>query len=297
MHRDQFDSDRIEKREFFKQLQKANADTASMIRDFKEEHPKDSRNIMVVNLYALYADNCAVIQEFVTPNIFVSGWLPVEPIKTSTFLKDLEESFDKKPFCLGSAYQQYPLFNMHSKILAMRRKAGHQFLSADIQAELDKNPQNQNQYAGSFIDNLTQDFWIRRVNFDTPREDQAVFDHQTCSHTEQAFFSYIARSEECDFGVFPQGNIVNVSIPKSILVNMISYEPICSNGHCLKSINTLLSTDRKYTFKSEFLKKVLPSAYEASQVKKDRWEEIVSRVNLNLLYTASELPPIDSFGY
>ena len=295
MHRDQFSSHAVEENEFLLQLRASNQETAKNIREFKEDHFEDPRNIMLVNLYAFYDDRYTFVSEIVSPRLFISGWLPIEDNPRATFLKDAEETFDRPLFALGNAYENLPLFDNHRKIKETRRKPGVRFLSQTIQ---EKFVLDHNQYTASFMHKLVQDFEARGINLEAARDNEKnppVFEPQTCCHTEQAFFSYIENSDECVFDNALRRKNGEPLIPISIWVNMISYLPICSNGYCARAIDALKS-ENDDTFKKSFLNRVLRETKELhEQVNPivQTWDQVLNGINLNILYTSSSLPPVD----
>jgi hypothetical protein len=279
VHRDQFLEDEQSKK-IYSAIHRSNREKSEIIREFKRKNPKHVQNIMFVTLYAFH-DNYYEQIDF--PRIFESGWISDED--RNKVLKEFQPFNGRTPFHLGDAYKAYNFFDLHSDVLKIKRTSNDDFLSQAIIRYLDKKSRRQPyNYNQSFISKLLDDFRVRSINFDT-REDSSDFNHQNHSHTEQAFFSYVEHSLEKTF----EGE----ALPKSILVNKVSYLPICDSGFCLKAIKTLLSDEDESNFKSSFVKKLFPKAY--SKIGDSLWKSSMSNLKINLLFTSSDIASASDF--
>lgn len=246
IHRDQFyslDISDLKKNPspFYSAVQEFNEKWSKDIRNYKITNKKENRNILVASLYVFYDDKYQEIEVREIDKIFFSGWLPTD--------KD-----DEKAFCLGSAYKNYPLFKDSTDIFKLK-KTPSKSLSNVIESKL-SSLKYEGLYTDTFIYKLIQDFGMRNIDFEFSGSDSSsVYNHQNHAHTEQAFFSYIEHS------LLREKAFLRKDVPKSVLVNMVSYLPICDTGFCLTAINSLISPENN-VFKKTFLKKIMPNFYE-----------------------------------
>jgi hypothetical protein len=287
VHRDQFflNDGSIEKKGFYTSLQSLNDSKTKTIRDYKEKYKDETGNILLSSLYLFYDEEYKEFEKKEISKVFLSGWLP------PTNVKDLQDSMQKEAFCLGSSYEKYPYFSNASKILSIKRKPGHNSLSQSIKESGDFHPNTKPlvrerddiTYENTFVYKLIEDFSVRGIEFESVGG--ATYQHQNHAHTEQAFFSYIEHS------LTAEDTFNKADIPKAILVNMVSYLPTCSGGFCLTAIKNLLSSEQ---FKYKFLKKVIPNVYQKNE---RNWSELIKTININLLYTSSDLPLSDELDF
>jgi hypothetical protein len=246
IHRDQFyslDINDLKKNPspFYSGVQEFNEKWSKDIRKHKIANKKENRNILVASLYVFYDDKYQDIEVKEIDKIFFSGWLPTE--------KD-----DERAFCLGSAYKNYPLFKDSTDIFKLKKTLTKP-LSNIIETKLPSFKYG-GLYTDTFIYKLIQDFGMRSIDFEFSGSDSSsVYNHQNHAHTEQAFFSYIEHS------LPKEKAFLRKDVPKSVLVNMVSYLPICDTGFCLTAINSLISPESN-VFKKTFLKKIMPNFYE-----------------------------------
>ncbi len=275
IHRDQFYLDEAEeKRSFYHHLHTSNAGQSAMIRAFKLYNAEEGRNIILGSLYTFYGEKYQDIEEKQLQKVFLSGWLPVG-------VEKIQRYFNKEAFCLGSAYKNYALFEKFTEILNIKRTISKP-LSEVISNKLPYQPYNyKDEYTTTFIYKLIEDFGTRGIDFEF--SGGSTYTHQNHAHTEQAFLSCIENS------LTEEDVFMRRDAPKSILVNMVSYLPICNTGFCLKAINSLICAENSI-FKKKFIKKVIPNFYEFySQQCEEEWNNLINGINLNVLYTSSDL--------
>lgn len=252
------------KKQFFRDLYTYNQSAAEEIR----EATVDQRNRLKIKLFAFYEENnYGSYEEYEVPLSFISGWR--------------DATLDNKFFSLGDAYSGDINFNDISKNLS---KIGLKKLVQDS--------------PGSFIKTLIDDFRQRGLKIDefsTKQNDLnkqlvgPIFNHQNYSHSEQAFFSYVYHKSNSSF-IYPD-------IPKSLLVNMISYHPPCE--YCYRSINTLLSDDLN-TFKERFITRIFPNIWNnftTEQLENDDplIKNSISSIKTHVLFSSADINPIQSF--
>jgi hypothetical protein len=290
VHRDQFvlnDNEGEQKKSFYQQLQHSNEAQSQKIRGYKSKYPEERRNILLVSVHAFYDDHYEDYETKENSRVFLSGWLPInERSRNAEDIRNVQDFFEKEPFCLGSAYKEYLYFDNATKILNIKRKEGQSSLSQSIQESPDfhpyegakKSPRDRGsvQFEKTFISKLIDDFGKRDINFELPGGD--VYNPQNHAHSEQAFFSCVLNSLTIH-EIFTREDI-----PKSILVNMVSYLPICNTGFCLAAIKALLSSNQ---FKSQFFQKIMPKLYEKHQ---GDWMDVIKDIRINLMFTSSDLP-------
>lgn len=288
VHRDQFllkEDIEQKKRDFYQTLHLSNETLSRNIREYKDGNPQETRNILSGSLYVFYDEDYNNLEKKEVSRIFLSGWLP-------TNVGNLNHHFGKEAFCLGNAYEPFSYFANASKILSIKKTAGLHSLSQSIKKSKDFYPNPDNPlirpreeevpFSSTFIHKLIEDFGTRDIDFESGAN---TYQHQNHAHTEQAFFSYIEHSLK------PEETFAKDDLPKSVLVNMVSYLPICSGGFCLTAIKTLLSNEQ---FKYKFLKKIIPHAYTKHEAD---WGEQIKNININLLYTSADLPPIPELSF
>lgn len=248
VHRDQFYPNEVDKKKksFYTYLHESNATQSAMIREFKLHNAEEGRNIILGSLYTFYDEEYQDIEPKQIQKVFLSGWLPIG-------VEKVQQYFKKEAFCLGSAYRNYPLSEKSTEIFNIK-KALNKPLSEVIASKLPLHPYNyKGEYRNTFIYKLIDDFGTRGIDFDFWGGN--TYTHQNHAHTEQAFLSYIENS------LIEEDVFMRKDAPKSILVNMVSYLPICNTGFCLKAINSLICTENS-VFKKKFIKKIAPNFYE-----------------------------------
>lgn len=252
------------KNQFFYDLYTYNQIAAEEIRN----ETIDQRNRLKIKLFAFYEENnYDNYEEYELPLSFISGWR--------------DATLDNRFFSLGDAYSSSINFNNTTKNLS---KIGLKKLVQDS--------------PGSFVETLIDDFRQRGLKIDEFSTKQSdlnkqlvgpVFNHQNYSHSEQAFFSYVYHKFNSPF-IYPD-------IPKSLLVNMVSYHPPCE--YCYRSINTLLS-DELNIFKERFIDRIFPNIWDnftIDQIKNDDplIKNSISSIKTHVLFSSADINPIQSF--
>lgn len=257
------------KNQFFYNLYHYNQTAAEEIRNETAETEQGNR--LKVKLFAFYeTDNYRNYTEHEIPLCFISGWRD----------RNLDS---QKFFSLGDAYSHYVDFNNSSKNLS---KIGLKKLVQDS--------------PGSFVETLIGDFRQRGLKIDefsTRQNDPnkqlvgPIFNHQNYSHSEQAFFSYVYHKSNSSF--------IYSDIPKSLLVNMVSYHPPCE--YCYRSINTLLSDDLNI-FKERFITRIFPNIVGSDNFTTDQLENddpliknSISSIKTHVLFSSADINPTQSF--
>jgi hypothetical protein len=217
---------------------------SEMIRRIKKERVDISGNVMLVALYIKYVDGFT--RHVLIPKVFLSGWNRTE---NSLLLEDFDT------FLLSSAYP------------ACRSTFKKRKIAETEEKKEEESPRNN--------EDLVTDFKERNITVSSNKR----FDSLNLAHTEQAFFSYIKRGDLSSLLLAIQHGVE----PDAILINMISYLPLCSGGGCLKTMKALLhNNEEENQFREVFICKLFPDIPSTKNVK------------INILYTIVNLTSLEN---